>query len=167
MEGVRASWIFIMTSPVYWLWYGGHTQVRLSGLQELGGEEGGSILIAHIRDIKESAGSRLLDRWRWPAAALGLYPLIGEERSSVLQSLYIVKTHHYIIFFVRPCDIPSREWSYCSSGMELLFIEYRTVIMVGVWYYNQSGATELLIMRDFHYGRMSFKTFKTLRALHS
>ena len=63
MEGVRASWIFIMTSPVYWLWYGGHTQVRLSGLQELGREEGGSILIAHIRDIKESAGSRQLDRY--------------------------------------------------------------------------------------------------------
>ena len=33
-----------------------------SGLQELGREEGGSILIAHIRDIKESAGSRQLDR---------------------------------------------------------------------------------------------------------
>ena len=65
MEGVRASWIFIMTSPVYWLWYGGHTQVRLSGLQELGREEGGSEIIAHIRDIKESAGSRQLDRWRW------------------------------------------------------------------------------------------------------
>ena len=65
MEGMRASWIFIMTSPVYWLWYGGHTQVRLSGLQDLGREEGGSILIAHIRDIKESAGSRKLDRWRW------------------------------------------------------------------------------------------------------
>ena len=68
-EGVRASWIFIMTSPVYWLWYGGHTQVRLSDLQELGREEGGSELIAHIRDIKESAGSRQLDRWRWIAFA--------------------------------------------------------------------------------------------------
>ena len=59
-EGVRATWIFIMTSPVYWLWYGGHTQVRLSGLQELGREEGGSELIAHIRDIKESA---VADNW--------------------------------------------------------------------------------------------------------
>ena len=39
----------------------GHTQVRLSGLQELGREEGGPELIAHIRDIKESAGSRQLD----------------------------------------------------------------------------------------------------------
>ena len=57
-----------MTSPVYWLWYGGHTQVRLSGLQELGMEEGGSELIAHIRDIKESAGSRQLDRWSLPVA---------------------------------------------------------------------------------------------------
>ena len=65
MEGVRASWIFIMTSPADWLWYGGHTQVKLSGQQELGREEGGSEHIAHIRDIKESAGSRQLDRWRW------------------------------------------------------------------------------------------------------
>ena len=30
--------------------------------QELGREEGGSELIAHIRDIQESAGSRQLDR---------------------------------------------------------------------------------------------------------
>ena len=66
MEGVRASWIFIMTSPADWLWYGGHTQVKLSGQQELGREEGGSKHIAHIRDIKESAGSRQLDRWRCP-----------------------------------------------------------------------------------------------------
>ena len=29
----------------------------------VGREEGGSILIAHIRDIKESAGSRQLDRY--------------------------------------------------------------------------------------------------------
>ena len=73
MEGVRASCIFIMTSPVYWLWYGGHTQVRLSGLQELGREEGGSQLIAHIRDIKESAGSRQLDRWRCVKVNLGSF----------------------------------------------------------------------------------------------
>ena len=44
-----------MTSQVYWLWYGGHTQVRLSGLQELGREEGGgSELIAHIYVISRS-----------------------------------------------------------------------------------------------------------------
>ena len=38
--------------------------VRLSGLQQLGREEGGggSELIAHIRDIKESVCSRQLDR---------------------------------------------------------------------------------------------------------
>ena len=32
------------------------------------GKRGGSELIAHIRDIKESAGSRQLDRWRWGGA---------------------------------------------------------------------------------------------------
>ena len=30
--------------------------------------------------------------------------------------------------------------------------------MVGIWCYNQSGVTELLIMRDPHYGRMCFKS---------
>ena len=40
----------------------GHTQVNLSGLSELAREEGGRILIAHMRDIKESAGTRQLDR---------------------------------------------------------------------------------------------------------
>ena len=39
----------------------GHTQVNLSGLSELDREEGGCILIAHMRDIKESVGSRQLD----------------------------------------------------------------------------------------------------------
>ena len=36
-----------------------------------------------------------------------------------------------------------------------------------VLYINQSGVTELLIMRDFHYGRMCFKSVETLGALHS
>ena len=40
----------------------GHTQVSLSGLSELAREEGGGILIAQMRDIKASAGSRQLDR---------------------------------------------------------------------------------------------------------
>ena len=40
----------------------GHTQVNLSGLSELAKEEKGRILIAHMRDIQESAGSRQLDR---------------------------------------------------------------------------------------------------------
>ena len=57
-----------------------------------------------------------------------------------------IKTHHY---------------------GELLFIKYRPTIMVGIWCYNQSGATELLVMRDFHYGRMCFESVKTLGALHS
>ena len=40
----------------------GHTQVNLSGLSELAREEGCRILIAHKCDIRESAGSRKLDR---------------------------------------------------------------------------------------------------------
>ena len=41
------------------------------------------------------------------------------------------------------------------------------IIMVGIQGYNQSGVTELLIMRDAHYGRMCFEAVKTLGALHS
>ena len=33
--------------------------------------------------------------------------------------------------------------------------------------YDQSDATELLIIKDPHYGRMCFKSVKTLEALHS
>ena len=40
----------------------GHTQVNLSGLSDW---PGGCILIAHMRDIQESACSRQLDRWRF------------------------------------------------------------------------------------------------------
>ena len=35
--------------------------------------------------------------------------------------------------------------------------------MVGLWSYNQSGVTELLIMRDPHYGRMCFKEVKSVK----
>ena len=33
-----------------------------------------------------------------------------------------------------------------------------------LWYYNQSGVTELLIMRDPYYGWMCFRSVKTLGA---
>ena len=36
--------------------------------------------------------------------------------------------------------------------------------MVGLWYYDRSGATELVIMRVFYYGRMCFKSVKTLKS---
>ena len=57
--GVRATWIFIMTSLVYWLQRGGHTQVRLFGPPESTvnwpgrrREEVGSEHITHIRVIQ-------------------------------------------------------------------------------------------------------------------
>ena len=49
----------------------------------------------------------------------------------------------------------------------LMKIWNRPIIMVGLRCYNQSGVAELLIMRDPHYGRMCFKSVKTLGALHS
>ena len=71
-----------------------------------------------------------------------------------------------------------------SRNVELVLIKYRPIITVDLletcagspprvglrsdlWYYNQSGATELLIMSALHYGRMCFKSGKTLRALHT
>ena len=33
--------------------------------------------------------------------------------------------------------------------------------MVGLWCYNQSGVTDLFIMRDSHYGLLCFKSVKT------
>ena len=56
-------------------------------------------------------------------------------------------THHYIIFFSRPLHS-----KHLYRGRPMLI--------------NQSGVTELLIMRDPHYGRMCFKSVKTLRVLH-
>ena len=44
---------------------------------------------------------------------------------------------------------------------------HHTIIMVGLWTYNQSGVTEQLIMRDPHYDQMCFQSVKTLGALHS
>ena len=43
--------------------------------------------------------------------------------------------------------------------------KYTPITMIGTWYYNQSGVTELLIMKILiisEYGRMCFKSFKTL-----
>ena len=37
--------------------------------------------------------------------------------------------------------------------------------MVGLWYCNLSGVTELLIMRDPHHCRMCFKSVKILGGL--
>ena len=39
--------------------------------------------------------------------------------------------------------------------------------MVSQWCYNQSGVTELLVIRDAYHNRMCFKSVKTLGNLHS
>ena len=54
-----------------------------------------------------------------------------------------------------------------SGNGKLLWTYYGSIIMVGLWCYNQSGVTELLIMRDSNHFRMCFKSVKTLRVLHS
>ena len=81
------------------------------------------------------------------------------NRRYISVCLLAIKTHYYIIFFVRPL--------HSKPGMELLLTKYRPIVMVGICYYIESGVTELLIMRDPHYGRMCFKSVKTPGALHS
>ena len=67
------------------------------------------------------------------------------KRTTILFSL----SHHQIL----------------SSDGELWLIKHRLIIMVRIWCYNQgSGVTELLIMRDPYYGRMCFKSVKTVGA---
>ena len=70
--------------------------------------------------------------------------------------------HTTTLFSLSDHDILSREWRFIAHQVQ---IKYHGRLMVG--YYNQSGATELLIMRDPHYDRMCFKSVKTLGALHS
>ena len=53
------------------------------------------------------------------------------------------------------------------AGNGVIVDQVQPINMIGLWCYNQSGMTELLIMRDPHYGRMCFKSVKTLGALHS
>ena len=51
--------------------------------------------------------------------------------------------HTTRLFALSDHDIVSREWR---------VIKYSPIIMVGLWYYNQSGVTELFIMRDIRVG---------------
>ena len=74
--------------------------------------------------------------------------------NSLCEELSYHKTHQ-VIFFVRTLHSKRGMESYCWSNIDLL-------IIVGLWCYNQSGVTELLIMRDPHYGRHCFRSVKTL-----
>ena len=82
--GVRATWIFIMTSPVYWRQRGGHTQVRLFGPPESTvnwpgrrREEGGSELIAHIRVIQVlPVADNWIDEDEFTGQSLKYHPMV-------------------------------------------------------------------------------------------
>ena len=51
--------------------------------------------------------------------------------------------HHFIL---------CREWRIIVEFSFLLLIKYRPIIMVGLWCLSQSDVTELLSMRDPHWG---------------
>ena len=80
---------------------------------------------------------------------------IAPRFSNWLYWLFRFKAHQYTICFVRPLHSKPGIESYCWTSTDQLS-----------WCYNQSGVTELLIMRDPHYGRMCFQSVKTLGALH-
>ena len=64
-------------------------------------------------------------------------------------TLFALSSDHYIL---------SREW-------RVVVDQVQTIIMIEAC--GAIGVTELLIMRDHDYGRMCFKSVKTLGALHS
>ena len=82
------------------------------------------------------------------------------EISDKMHHLYRVLKHTTTFFSLSDHYILSREWRVI---VDLVQTNYHGRPMI----LNQSGVTELLIMRDFHYGIMCFKSVKTLGALHS
>ena len=76
-----------------------------------------------------------------------------------------IKTPHYIIFFVRPLAyILSREWRVIVDQVQTNY-HGRPMVLLSV---RCDRAVDYdLIMRDPHYGRMCFKSVKTLGAIHS
>ena len=78
--------------------------------------------------------------------------------SSDRAALTSIEKHHYTIFLFDH-DILSRESRVIVHKVQDI------IIMVGIWCYNQSGVTDLLIMRDSHYGRICFKSVETLGVL--
>ena len=65
--GVWKTWLFIMTSPVYWLQCGRSHSGQLVWVVWVGRREGSHVLIVHMCDIKEPGRNRQLDRWRCSA----------------------------------------------------------------------------------------------------
>ena len=59
------------------------------------------------------------------------------------------------------------DYDILSRNEELLLTKCGPIIMVGIWCYNQSGVTEVLIIRDPHYSRMCFKSPEAFGFLHS
>ena len=68
--------------------------------------------------------------------------------------------HTTTLFALSDHYILSREWRDIVDQVQTNYHGRPMVLF-------QSGVTELLIMRDTHYGRMCFKSVKTLGALHS
>ena len=73
---------------------------------------------------------------------------------------YILK-HTTTLFSLSDHYILSREWRVIIDQVQTNYHGKP------IWCYNQSGMTELLIIRDPHYARMCFKSVKILGALHS
>ena len=77
----------------------------------------------------------------------------------VLQQKRVLK-HTTTLYSLSEHYILSREWRVIDDQVHTNY-HGRPLC------YKQSGVTELLIMKDPHYGRMCFKSVKTLGALYS
>ena len=83
-------------------------------------------------------------------------------RSSIGSAACVLRLKHATtLFSLSGHYILSRQWR-----MSLL-TKYRSILLADLWCYNQAGVTDLLIMRDPHYGRPCFMSVKTLGVLHS
>ena len=68
--------------------------------------------------------------------------------------------HTTTLFSLSDHDILSQEWIVIVGQLQINYHGSPNG-------HNQSGVTKLLIMRDHHYGRVCFKSVKTLGVPHS
>ena len=79
------------------------------------------------------------------------------------QGIFSILKHTTTLFSLSDHHILSREWRVIVDLVQTNNYYHGR----GLWYYNQSGVTELLIMWHALYVRMCFKSVKTLGVLHS
>ena len=118
-------------------------------------------LVEHLK-CRCIGGSRTLDKNMLNKCTLSLLFLkcVATTSKHIFDCYYMLK-HTTTLFALSDHYILSGGWRVIVDQVQTNYHG-----MVDLWCYNQSGVSELLIIRDSHYGRMCFKLFKTLGALH-